>query len=277
MAERASFADKTPAAGGLNIPDPLSIPSLRDAVSDAEWRARVDLAACYRLVSLYGWDDLVHTHISARLPDEGGAPRFLLNPYGVFFDEMTASSLVKVDEKGAPVGDTPYFTNPAGFVIHSAVHGARDDAHCVLHLHTPFGVAVSAQAGGLKRLTQFAMIVGDDVAYHAYEGLATDLEERARLIADLGDKSFFILRNHGTLTLGENPAIAFARAHFLEQACRAQIYAQSDREPPIEESAEMAALVQRQAMAAFTPGLGDALIWPGLLRRLERANPGYDQ
>ena len=219
---------------------------------------------------------MVFTHISARLPDESGEKRFLINPYGVFFDEMTASCLLKIDMNGAPVHETPYFANPAGFVIHSAIHGARDDAHCVLHLHTPHGVAVSAQKGGLRRYSQFAMIVHDDVAYHDYEGVATDLDERERLVRDIADKSFMILKNHGTLTVGANCAIAFIRMHFLEQACRAQVYAQCDLESPLEEPPAMAAKVLQQGAPAFIPSIGDALAWPGLLRRLGRANPGWD-
>ncbi|MEL6362583.1 MAG: class II aldolase/adducin family protein [Pseudomonadota bacterium] len=264
-------------APGFQVPDPLSLPSKKGHVSDEEWKIRCDLAATYRLCALYGWDDMVFTHISARLPDEDGKERFLLNPYGVLFDEMTASCLVKVDHQGAAVDETPYFTNPAGFTIHSALHMSREDAHCVLHLHSPYGVAVSAQQDGLKRLSQFAMIVHDDVAYHDYEGIATDLDERERLVRDIGSHSFFILRNHGTLTVGHNCALAFIRMYFLEQACRAQILAQSDTKPPREEPPAMGQKVHQQGAPAFVPGIGDALAWPGLLRKLNRANPGYDQ
>ena len=264
-------------AGGFNVPDPQSLPSLKGKVSAEEWTARCDLAATYRLCALYGWDDLIFTHISVRCPDEGGAPRFLINPYGVLFDEMTATSLVKVDVEGQVVGETPYFSNPAGFTIHSAIHMARDeDAHAVLHLHTPYGVAVSAQQEGLKRYSQFAMIVHDDVAYHDYEGIATDHDERERIIADMGSHGFLILRNHGTLTVGANCATAFLRMYFLEQACRAQILAQADTKGPREESPEMAAKVGMQGSPAFVPGLGDNLAWPGLLRKLNRENPGFD-
>ena len=260
----------------IHVPDPAGLPSLKGKVSDEEWRLRCDLAATYRLTALYGWDDLIFTHISVRCPDEGGAPRFLINPYGVLFDEMTATSLVKVDVEGQVVGETPYFSNPAGFTIHSALHMARDDAHAVLHLHTPYGVAVSAQEEGLKRYTQFAMIVHDDVAYHDYEGIATDHDERERIIKDMGAHGFLILRNHGTLTVGANCATAFLRMYFLEQACRAQILAQSDTKPPREEPEAMGAKVLGQGAPAFVPGLGDNLAWPGLLRKLNRENPGYD-
>jgi len=262
---------------GFQLPDPSELPSLKGRVSAEEWRQRCELAATYRLCALYGWDDMIFTHISARLPAENGEARFLLNPYGLFFEEMTASSLIKVDLNGNSVQETPYFTNPAGFTIHSALHMARDDAHCVLHLHTPFGVAVSAQEEGLKRYSQFAMIVHDDVAYHDYEGIATDLDERERLVRDMGSCGFLILRNHGTLTVGANCATAFLRMYFLEQACRAQILAQSDTRPPREEPPAMGAKVLQQGMPAFVPGIGDNLAWPGLIRKLKRENPGYDQ
>ena len=264
------------AASGFSIPDPQSLPSLKVSVSPEEWRLRCELAATYRLVALYGWDDMIFTHISVRCPDEGGKARFLINPYGVFFEEMTASALVKVDLDGTVVGDTPYFANAAGFTIHSALHMAREDAHAVLHLHTPYGVAVSAQEDGLKRYTQFAMVVHDDIAYHDYEGIATDHDERARIVADMGAHNFLILRNHGTLTVGGNCATAFLRMYFLEQACRAQILAQSDLKAPREEKPEMAAKVLQQGAPAFVPGLGDNLAWPGLLRKLGRENSGWD-
>ncbi|NWG72235.1 MAG: class II aldolase/adducin family protein [Parvularculaceae bacterium] len=261
---------------GFTLPDPKTLPSLRGTVSWEEWRLRCDLAATYRLVALYGWDDMIFTHISVRCPDEGGKPRFLLNPYGLMFEEMTASALLKVDTDGQVVQESPYFSNPAGFTIHSALHMAREDAHCVLHLHTPYGVAVSAQKKGLRRYTQFSMIVHDDIAYHDYEGIATDLDERERLVKDIGGHNFLILRNHGTLTVGANCATAFLRMYFLEQACRAQILAQSDAEEPREEPPAMAAKVLQQGAPAFVKGLGDNLAWPGLLRKLNRDNPGYD-
>lgn len=262
---------------GFDIPDPLSLQSLKNEVTAEEWNLRCELAATYRLVAMYGWDDMVFTHISARLPSEDGKDRFLLNPYGVFFDEMTATSLIVVDTDGNLARETPYFSNAAGFTIHSALHMARDDAHCVLHLHTPHGVAVSAQKGGLRRYTQFALGVHDDLAYHDYEGIAFDLDERERLIKDMGAHGFMILRNHGTLTVGANCGTAFMRMYFLEQACRAQILAQSDIESPREESTEMAAKVLQQNAPAFVKGIGDILAWPGLIRKLNRTNPGFDQ
>src|SRR5438270_3991071 len=199
--------------------------TIRDQVSAEEWQARVDLAAAYRLVALYGWDDLIFTHISARVP--GPEHHFLLNPYGMMFDEVTASSLVKVDPDGNKVTESPYFINPAGFTIHSAVHAAREDALCVMHLHTDYGIAVSAQKQGLLPISQQAMFTIASLAYHDYEGLALDEEEKPRLVADLGDKKFMILRNHGLLTLGRTAAEAFLGMFLLERACKIQILAQS--------------------------------------------------
>ena len=277
-AEMDAQAQAVGVTAGFSIPDPTSVDRLEGKVSDAEWQARVELAATYRLAALYGWTDLVFTHISSRLPDEDGEERFLINPYGVMFDEMTASSLVKIDLEGNVKSDTPYFVNPAGFTIHSAVHSAREDAGCVMHVHTPYGVAVSVQKQGLRKYTQFSMQVLEDLAYHDYEGIALDLEERERIVADLGAKNLLMLRNHGTLTLGRNCAITFLRMYFLENACKTQILAQSVGGEGYlhEESDEMSARVFQQGAAAFVPGLGDNLVWPGLMRKLNRANPGFD-
>lgn len=265
-------------AAGFNIPDPTQVDRLEGKVSEKEWQTRKDLAATYRLCAMHGWTDLVFTHISARLPDEDGEERFLINPYGVMFDEMTASALVKIDVEGKICQDTEYFVNPAGFVIHSAVHMARHDAGCVIHVHTPYGIAVSIQKPGLRRYSQFSMQVHDDIAYHDYEGIALEMEERKTLIEDLGEKSLMILRNHGTLTLGKTCGTAFLRMYFLENACKTQIFAQSigDESQLNEEPAEMGHKVYQQGAAAFVPGLGDNLIWPGLMRKLARTNPGYD-
>src|SRR6266853_2059252 len=180
---------------------------LTNQVLEEEWEVRVDLAAAYRLVALYGWDDLIFTHISARVP--GAEHHFLLNPYGMMFDEVTASSLVKVDLDGNKVMDSPYEVNPAGFTIHSAVHAARADALCVMHLHTDYGIAVSAQKQGLLPISQQSMFALASLAYHDYEGLALDDEEKPRLVRDLGDKTSMILRNHGLLTVGRTAAEAF--------------------------------------------------------------------
>lgn len=267
----------TALGSGFEIPDPAALPSLKGKVSEAEWDLRVQLAATYRLCALHGWTDLVFTHISVRLPDEEGEERFLINPYGIMFDEMTASCLVKIDLDGNIRQDTPYFINPAGFTIHSAIHAARENAGCVIHVHTPYGVAVSVQKGGLRRYTQFSMVVNNDLAYHDYEGIALELGERERIVADLGDKNLLMLRNHGTLTVGPNCAIAFLRMYFLENACKTQIFAQAAGTDNLhEEPQSMADTVQAQSAAAFRPGSGDNLVWPGLMRKLNRTNPGYD-
>lgn len=270
-------------APGFNIPDPTTVPRLEGKVSDTEWAMRVQLAATYRLCALHGWTDLVFTHISARLPDEPNEKgemehRFLINPYGVMFDEMTASALVKINGDGKICQETPYFINPAGFTIHSAVHNARADAGCVIHVHTPYGMAVSAQKKGLRRYTQMAMQVYNDLAYHDYEGIALELDERERIVKDLGDKSLLMLRNHGTLTLGPTCGTAFLRMYFLENACKAQIFAQSvgGEQHLIEEPADMGDKVYMQGAAAFVPGMGDNLVWPGLMRKLARVNPGHE-
>ena len=239
-----------------------------------EWEARVDLAAAYRLVALYGWDDLIFTHLSARVP--GPEHHFLINPYDLMFEEITASSLVKIDVEGQPVGHAEHPVNPAGFTIHSAIHMAREDAHAVMHLHTPHGQAVSAMEFGLLPHTQTSMIAGHDVAYHDYEGIATDLEERERLVADLGETNAMILRNHGTLTVGDSVAACFVRLYFLERACEAQVMMLSaGREnlnnPPqgVEEK------VAGQSNPKGMGGLAQKLAWPALLRRLDRIDPGY--
>ena len=264
---------------GFSIPCPTKIPSLKGLVSAEEWAVRVQLAATYRLCAIYGWTDLVFTHISARLPNENGEHRFLINPYGLMFEEMTASSLVKIDSKGDICQDTSYFINPAGFTIHSAVHLAREDAGCVIHVHTPYGMAVSAQKKGLRRYSQMAMQVFDDLAYHDYEGIALELDERERIVENLGSKNLLMLRNHGTLTLGPTCGVAFLRMYFLENACKAQILAQSVgcESALIEQSREMGNKVYAQGAAAFVPGMGDNLVWPGLMRKLSKFNPGYDK
>jgi len=252
--------------------DLVDIPSLEAKVSDEEWAIRVDLAAAYRMVAYYGWDDLIFTHLSARIP--GPEHHFLLNPYNLMFEEVTASSLVKVDVNGNPVDPTPFITNPAGFTIHSAIHMAREDAHAVMHLHTPAGQAVSAHEEGLLPLTQTAMLVRGDVAFHDYEGVAVDLGERERLVADLGTKNAMILRNHGTLAVGKNVGECFVRLYFLERACQAQIMALSAGEHlnnPPQGSPEVTA--QRgQVGVALAANL---LAWPALKRKAYRLDPSF--
>ena len=247
--------------------------NLRETVSEAEWKARVDLAALYRLAPLHGWDDLIFTHISARVP--GPEHHFLINPYGFYFEEMTASALVKVDLEGQIVQQTQNFINPAGFTIHSAVHAAREDALFVIHLHSDAGVAVAAQAEGLLPLTQNALVVGPQIAYHDYEGIALNLDERERIVGDLGPtKKLMMLRNHGLLSLGSTAAEAWLGIYFLQKACQQQVMALSIGRDKVLLAPESAQAEVRQQTAGL-PMIAQ-LTWPGLLRRLDRQMPGYD-
>jgi ribulose-5-phosphate 4-epimerase/fuculose-1-phosphate aldolase len=253
---------------------PANDDHIRAAVSDEEWAVRVDLAAAYRLVAHYGWDDLIFTHLSARVP--GPEHHFLINPYDMMFDEITASSLVKIDVEGQPVVPTSHPVNPAGFTIHSALHMGRDDAHAVMHLHTPAGQAVSAMSEGLLPHTQTAMIALHEVAYHHYEGIATDLDERERLVEDLGQKSLMILRNHGTLAVGRSVADCFMRLYYLERACDAQVKMLSagreNLNTPPQGSAEK---VKGQTPNAGMAALAERLAWPALLRKLDRMDGSF--
>ena len=246
--------------------------TVREIVSPEEWQARVDLAAAYRLVALFGWDDLVFTHISSRLP--GPDHQFLINPYGMLFDEITASSLVKIDLSGNILMETPYNVNPAGFTIHSAVHEAREDAMCVMHTHSNEGVAVSAQKQGLLPLSQHSMFALCSIGYHDYEGVALNEEEKPRLVRDLGNNRHLILRNHGLLTVGANPAEAFLAMYNLQRSCRIQIMAQSGGGELIHISDKVLAGVVAQ-MKQATRGIGAELVWPGLIRKLDRIDPSY--
>jgi ribulose-5-phosphate 4-epimerase/fuculose-1-phosphate aldolase len=250
-----------------------SIPNRRGEVSDAEWQTRVDLAAAYRLVAMFGWDDLVFTHISAKIPGEDD--QFLINPYGFFFEEITASSLVKVDAQGNKLDGSPFDVNPAGFVIHSAVHGARHDAACVLHVHTPNGIAVSAQKGGVLPISQQSIFVLSSLGYHDYEGVALRDDEKPRLVADLGASTFLMLRNHGLLTVGRTVADAFQAMYTFETVCMIQVRALAGGGELVHIPPAIIATARQQA-AEVTKGLGSGLVWPGLLRRLERRYPGYD-
>jgi len=251
----------------------VEIPSLQGRVSEEEWKIRVDLAAAYRLVAYYGWDDLIFTHLSARIP--GPEHHFLLNPYNLMFEEVTASSLVKVDISGNAVEPSPFITNPAGFTIHSAIHMAREDAHAVIHLHTPHGQAVSAHGDGLLPLTQTAMLIRDEVAYHDYEGVAVDLDERERIVADLGSKGAMLLRNHGTLTVGETVGEAFVKMYFLERACQAQILALSAGREGCNNPPQGAPEVTAQQGKIGLKMAAGALAWPALLRKMYRLDPGF--
>jgi ribulose-5-phosphate 4-epimerase/fuculose-1-phosphate aldolase len=249
-------------------------PSIRDQVSPEEWQVRVDLACAYRLIAYFGWDDLIFTHLSACVP--GSDNHFLINPLSLMFDEITASSLVKIDVEGKPVMPTPHIINPAGFTIHSAIHMARPDARFVLHLHTPHGQAVSAMKAGLMPLTQTALNVISDVSYHDYEGITLDLDERSRIVNDLGDKNLMILRNHGTMAAGEEIGDAFLRMYFLERACEAQVHAlsggsdnvssapQNSKDNIMGQNAEIAKFVSRQ------------LAWPALTRKAKRIDASFE-
>ncbi|MBI1736992.1 MAG: class II aldolase/adducin family protein [Candidatus Rokubacteria bacterium] len=247
---------------------------MQDRVSPEEWAIRVDLAAAYRLVARFGWEDLVFTHITARVP--GPEHHFLINPYGLFFDEITASSLVKIDLQGNKIDDSPFPVNPAGFVIHSAIHAARHDAKCVLHTHTVNGVAVATQRAGLLPISQHSMSVLGSLGYHDFEGPALNDDEKPRLVADLGDKHHLILRNHGLLTVGETVADAFVNMYYLEASCAIQVRAQAGGElitvPKELIDASYGAMMSASRGRSQTRG---ALVWPGLLRRLDRQDPSY--
>jgi len=259
--------------GSLAPLQSVEIPSLEGKVSAEEWKVRVDLAAAYRLIAYYGWDDLIFTHLSARIP--GPEHHFLLNPYNLMFEEVTASSLVKVDVEGRAVEPSPFITNPAGFTIHSAIHMAREDAQAVVHLHTPHGQAVSAHGDGLLPLTQTAMLIRDEVAYHDYEGVAVDLDERERIVADLGTKGAMLLRNHGTLAVGESVGEAFLRIYFLERACQAQILALSAGEGNLNNPPQGAPEVAAEQGKMGLKLAAGALAWPALLRKAYRLDPSF--
>jgi ribulose-5-phosphate 4-epimerase/fuculose-1-phosphate aldolase len=246
-----------------------------------EWQLRVDLAACYRLVALYGWSDLVFTHISAKLPSSvaGDAHQFLINPYGLMFDEITASSLVKIDMHCNKLDeDNPHPVNPAGFVIHSAVHEARPDAGCVLHTHTRAGIAVSAQKHGVLAISQQSTFVLASLAYHDYEGVAIRDDEKARLQTDLGESNYLMLRNHGLLTVGKSIEDAFLQMYTFENTCRIQVDALAGQTTPTDLTAVNPQILTgvAHAMKVQTGGLGGSFVWPSLLRKLNRENPGYD-
>ncbi len=256
----------------MSVAVPFTLPAVRDRVSAEEWQTRIDLAACYRLVAMHGWTDQIYTHISAQVP--GPEEHFLLNPYGLMFDEVTASSLVKVDLDGNIVDDTPWQINQAGFTIHSAVHAARHDVACVIHTHTKAGMAVSAQRDGLLPLTQHSMQFYGHLAYHDYEGIALDLDERDRLVRDLGGHHAMILRNHGLLTAGRSIPEAFALLYGLEVSCQAQIAAQSGGVELVIPSKAVCEHAAAQFWRSDEPS-GD-MAWKAHLRKLDRLNPGYD-
>lgn len=250
----------------------IAIPSKKEEVSAEEWQLRVDLAAAYRLIALHGWDDLIFTHVSARIP--GDEHHFLINPYGMMFEEITASSLVRIDQQGNKINPDDFDINPAGFTIHSAIHAVRDDATCVMHTHTTAGVAVSAQKDGLLPLSQQSLFPLSNLAYHDYEGVALREDEKARLQKDLGSNNFMILRNHGLLTTGGSIADAFLGMYILQRACEVQIQALSGNRDMTPIPAGIVDTIRQQA-EQVTRGMGGQLAWPGLLRKLDRTNPGF--
>lgn len=243
-------------------------------MSEQEWQMRVNLAACYRLIAFYGWDDLVFTHISARVPETEN--EFLINPYGMLFEEITASSLVKVNKAGEKISASEFDINPAGFIIHSAIHKARSDAHCVIHLHTSDGVAVSAQAQGLLSISQQSLFPLSNLAYHDYEGVALNPEEKVRLVTDLDDAHFMVLRNHGLLTCADTVADAFLNMYILQRACEIQIKAQSGGGALTSIPAEILAGIQA-ASKQVTKGANGDIAWPALLRKLRRIDPSFEE
>ncbi|WP_193161648.1 class II aldolase/adducin family protein [Microbulbifer hainanensis] len=251
---------------------PNAAPSLKGKVSDAEWQLRVDLAAAYRLIAHYGWDDMIFTHLSVRIP--GPAHHFLINPFGALFDEITASSLVKIDVHGEKVDDSPFPVNPAGFTIHSAIHEARDDAQCVMHTHTVAGVAVAAHSEGLLPLSQQSLFPLSSLAYHDYEGIAVRDDEKARLVADLGSANFMILRNHGLLTCAPTVADAFLFMFIMQRACEIQVAALAGDRPLTPVPQPIIDKIQSEGNKV-TSSQGGLLAWPGLLRKLDRIDPSY--
>src|SRR5271167_3639428 len=242
-------------------PEPSWPASVRDRVTPEEWEQRIALAAVYRLVAHFQWDDLIFTHLSARVP--GGNHHFLINPYGMTFDEITASNLVKVDLGGNKVMNSPYEINPAGFTIHSAIHAAREDAISVLHVHSLNGTAVSAQKNGLLPISQQSIFVLSSLAYRNYEGVALREDEKPRLVRDLGAKNFFMLRNHGLITVAETLPDAFLRLYTFESACMIQVRAQAGGGELIPVDPRIIATAQQQAKTV-TNEVGAALAWPAL-------------
>ena len=249
----------------------------RDACGapSAEWEARCELAAAFRVAASLGWTDMLGTHFSLRVP--GMHEQFLINPYGLLFEEITASSLIRIDTEGNKLSESPYEVNRAGFVIHSAVHMAADDAHCVMHCHTSAGVGVASQRQGLLPITQMALTVLGEVRYHDYEGVADAEDERSRIVEDLGDGTMLILRNHGTLTVGASVAEAFARMNRIERACRFQLAALTGgAEPnPIPHEIVDYTAQQGRELSATGRAAGGKLLWAALKRKLDREDPGY--
>ncbi|KZN69083.1 class II aldolase/adducin family protein [Pseudoalteromonas luteoviolacea] len=248
--------------------------NLKGKVSEEEWQLRVDLAACYRLVEHFRWGDLIYTHMSARLP---GTDHYLVNAFGLSFDEVTASNLVKVDLQGNILDDTPFEINPAGFTIHSAIHEVREDAHCVIHLHTKETIAVASLEGGLQPLSQHSMFSLPSLSYHGYEGLAVNDDEKARLQADLGNTNHMLLINHGGLTVGPTVGDAFMRFYDLQRACEIQVAILATGQPAIPVPQPIQDNIYNQAKVVHSGSTGGQLAWPAMLRKAHRLDPGFAQ
>lgn len=246
--------------------------NVQGKVSADEWQLRLDLAACYRLVAHFGWDDLIYTHLSARLP---GTDHYLVNAFGLMFEEVTASNLVKVDLQGNILDDTPFQINPAGFTIHSAIHEVRADAHCVIHLHTPATIAVASQAGGLRPLSQYSMFSLPSLSYHQYEGLAVNADEKVRLQTDLGQNNHLLLVSHGGLTVGPTVGDAFMRMYDLQRACEIQLLLQSSGEKIVEVPQAIQDGIYQQAKLVHSGSTGGQKAWPAMLRKAWRLDPGF--
>ncbi|MCG7495393.1 class II aldolase/adducin family protein [Vibrio sp. Of7-15] len=245
---------------------------LKESVSEQEWQLRVDLAACYRLVAHFGWDDLIYTHLSARLP---GSDHYLVNAFGLTFDEVTASNLVKVDLAGNILDDTPFKINPAGFTIHSAIHEVREDAHCVIHLHTRETAVVATQKQGLLPYSQYSMFSLPSLSYHEYEGLAVDEGEKQRLQSDLGQNNHMLLVNHGALTLGPTVGDAFMRMYDLQRACEIQLMLQSSGQEASPVPQPILDNIYQQAKVVHTGSTGGQVAWPAMLRKAQRLDPSF--
>lgn len=245
---------------------------IKSFVSEQEWAIRVDLAACYQLVCHFGWDDLIYTHLSARIP---GTDYYLVNAFGLTFDEVCASNLVKVDLAGNIIDDTPHVINPAGFTIHSAIHEIRDDAHCVIHLHTNATIAVATQEKGLLPYSQYSMFSLASLSYHGYEGLAVNDDERKRLQDDLGDTNHMLLVNHGGLTVGPTVGDAFMRMYDLQRACEIQLLIQSSNQQSKLVEQSIQDNIYKQANVVHSGSTGGQISWPAMLRKAYKINPDF--
>lgn len=251
---------------------PLPPLNLKNKVSPQEWQLRVDLAACYRLAEHFRWGDLIYTHLSVRLPD---TDHYLVNAFGLSFDEVTASNLVKVDLAGNVLDDTPFDINPAGFTIHSAIHEVRHDAQCVIHLHTKETIAIASIEGGLRPYSQYSMFALPSLAYHGYEGLAVNDDEKARLQADLGNNNYMLLHNHGGLTVGETVGDAFMRFYDLQRACEVQCAIQNTGQKPIAIPQPIIDNIYQQASVVHSGSTGGQKAWPAMLRKAHRLDPSF--